>query len=172
MRNDIITLIQTFVKKVANLTKSRNYYRQRCISFKHTLKIYGLLNHGSINVKATSASAIYRRLCNIKKTVNHHDNTVSDLIDLTSTFALSSVRKNETASNIVRSEIRKHCIREQNILTKQLNDDHEYNARIFFTGFLRGWSKRDYDNWNKTVKLSIQLLHAYSYIDYILIYYD
>ena len=151
LRRDIVRLIQEFVKKIANERKSLNYYKNKANKYRDILNEYGLLKHGNVRNQASSESTKYRRLKHIEKFINYHDQTVSDVIDLASAYALRGIRENETSYNIVCDEITRQCIRNQNTVIKQLNNDREYQARIFFKGFIQGWSKKDYAEFNKVV---------------------
>ena len=154
LREDIVKLIQVPVKKIASERRKVNYYRNRANAFHQYLQEYGLLVHGNKTNEAISDSTKYRRLKQIDKFVIHHDQTVNDVIDLASTFALKSIHTNLTANSILRNEMMKQFIRDQNTITKQLNNDHDYQTRIFFAGFIQGWSKRDMDKFNQVVEFS------------------
>ena len=151
LRGDIVRLIQSFVRKIANERKSLNYYKKKSNAYHELLNEYGLLGHGNIKNEASSESTKYRRLKNIDKFIKYHDQTVSDVIDLASAYVLRGIKRNETSHDIIRDEITKQCIRNQNTVVKQLNNDRDYQARIFFQGFIQGWSKKDYREFNKVV---------------------
>lgn len=151
LRHDIVRLIEEFVKKIANERKSVNYYKKKTNEYRNVLSEYGLLEHGNVSNQASSESTKYRRLKHIEKFINYHDQTVSDVIDLASVYALRGIRENETSYNIICDEITSQCIRKQNTIVKQLNNDREYQARIFFKGFIQGWSKKDWVEFNKVV---------------------
>ena len=137
LRNDIVILIQEFVRKIANERKSLNYYKKRCDSFRNILNENGWLGHGNIDPEACSESTTYRRLQKIDKFVRYHDQTISEVIDLASAYALRGMRRNEKSYEIIRDEITKQCIRNQNTIVRELNHDRDYQARIFFNGFIQ-----------------------------------
>ena len=126
LRNDIIILIEKFVKRIANLTKSKNQYRHQCQQLKNTLSHFGLNTHGSINEDTSSRASIHRRLDKIKKSVKYHEQQVSELIDLSSVFALQSVRQNETAIDVLRDAAQEEFVKQHNNVIKKLNNDTEY----------------------------------------------
>ena len=151
LRNDLVLLIKRLLQRCVKYYKSRSYYKQRARVHKATLRSYGLSDLGKYNNDTTNPKRILERLRQIDKFVAFKDNSVHDMYDLTGRFILKSLDTNESLYDELADEFQKIFIRDTNTLTKKLNEDREYCARIFFTGLIRGWTQRDYINFNKTV---------------------
>ena len=155
MRGDIVKLIEAFVRKIANERKNTNQQKQNANKYRFVVKKFGLLEHGNKRGNAESTSTDQRRLKNINDFVNYHDSTTNSAIG--DVYALKNIKTNSVAINIIKDEALDDFIKKNQCAVDELNSNIEYQSRIFFQGFLRGWTKRDFEHFNKTVQFYIVL---------------
>ena len=144
------------------LYQSKCYHSRNSKYFRSQLKHFGLNEHDSFNFDTTDESTIWRRLQALKKIVYEFETSVHDSANFRSRHAIGTIESSEEASKTLQEKHRKIFVREQNVLTRKMDKDMEYAARIFFKGILRGWRVRDYEEFNRTVWCVIQ--HIYIFV--------
>ena len=145
MRNDIKTLIERLVGKIANLTKAKNDSNRLKIQYKNKLIMYGLHNVSHMNSNTTDPHALLQRYKQIEKYAKERDSTVSDMYDLVRKFGYETYRNNTQLQAQISDELIKSFVRKHNVLIRELNNDAEYASRVFFNGLIQGWSNSDYE---------------------------
>ena len=151
IRPDIVTLIERFVGKIANLTKAKNDSNRLKRQYKEKLVAYGLHNVSRVNINTKDPHSLLQRYQQIEKYVKERDSTVSDIYDLARKFAYRTYRQNPQLQQQITDELIKSFVRKHNVLIRELDDDAEYASRIFFNGLIHGWSNNDYDTFNRVV---------------------
>lgn len=137
---------------IANISKAKQRALRKKNEYKQILIEYGLWKSSRINTNTSDPKSLLKRYQQIDKYVSERDSSVSSLHNLTSKFAKNAIDNDPSLRLEVKHDFLKQFVREHNTLTRNLDDDHEYTARIFFNGILHGWTNRDYDIFNRVVK--------------------
>lgn len=144
-------IIETLCKRVVSEYRSHEYFEKRCNELLNCLKSWNLWQDKRMTGAAQSETTIYRRLCNISDYIYYNDMSITHLHDLVTHWTVQECKRNPSVMNDLRPIFEKIFVQDQNVLTEQLNDDYEYNARIFFKGMIQGWTQRDFAEISKIV---------------------
>ena len=151
LRREIAALIELLVTEIVLIGRSRDYFCDIAVECRSCLKVWGLWNSGHYTGDASSQTSIDRRIRNIQDYIFHNDMSLTHLYNLTSYYTYKAWKKDPQLRERLGYEYYKIFIRDQNLLTKQLDNDYDYASKIFFNGVIRGWTTRDYEAFNKAV---------------------
>ena len=151
IREAVSDLILSLSKKIVSLYRSKDRFAKRCNKFKKRCQEYGIWESKYNDRNVECEQAILKRLRHIEDYVQYMDDSVGACVDLATKYTMRLIDKNGNVNDTLQEHFQKHFVKEKNALTKELDNDHEYAARVFFNGFINGWTNSDYEVFNKVV---------------------
>ena len=151
----IVMLIRGLAYEVVKFDRRNRYLRKKCDKTQEFYSKWHFNDNRNYNDDnepiMPSKTTQYKKLKLMQEYIHEVDTSAGELVNLTHKFALRLVDQSESLSEQLYHKFEKKFIQRKNLLIQEMDADKEYAARIFFNGFLTGWTNRDYEVFNKLV---------------------